>query len=231
MDLQDRAAIVTGGGRGIGRAIALALAGEGARVAIGARTSEQLEAVLEELRSVGAEAMAMGVDITDEGSVARLVGAALDRFGRVDILVNNAGVWLPGPLADYSLASWQMTMATNLQGVFLCSRAVFPSMKEGGGGVIINVSSVRGREGYPGMAAYCASKFGVNGLTEALAREWRPFNIRVNAVCPGPVDTAFATGAPRDEERILPEDVASLVVFLASDGARHITGEAILVEK
>jgi NAD(P)-dependent dehydrogenase (short-subunit alcohol dehydrogenase family) len=109
-------------------------------------------------------------------------------------------------------------------------------MREAGGGRIINISSVWGKERWFGMAslhaaAYCASKFGVNGLTQALSYEWRPYNIRVNSVCPGPVDTAFAAGAPRDRERILPEDVADLVVYLACEEARHITGEAIIVDK
>ena len=122
-------------------------------------------------------------------------------------------------------------MATNLRGVFLCTRAVFRPMEEAGGGKIINISSIRGKEGYPGMAAYCASKFGVNGLIQALAEEWRPFNIKVNAVCPGPVDTGFATGEARDETRILPEDVADLALFLASEEAEYITGEAITVAK
>lgn len=231
MGLVDRVAIITGGGRGIGRAIGLAFAREGARLAICSRTEAEIEEVAAEIDRLGGEVLPVVADVTDEESVSRLIGDTLRRFGRVDILVNNAGVWLPGNLHDYSLADWESTVATNLRGVFLCTRAVFGPMKEGGGGKIINISSIRGKEGYPGMAAYCASKFGVIGLTQTLAEEWKPFNIKVNAVCPGPVDTAFADGAARDETRILPEDVADLVVFLASEEAEHIDGEAITVEK
>lgn len=195
------------------------------------RTRAEVEKVAAEVEWWGGEALPVVADVTDEKSVSSLVGKTLERFGRVDLLVNNAGVWLPGGLQDYSLADWETTMATNLRGVFLCTKAVFGPMKEGGGGKIINISSIRGKEGYPGMAAYCASKFGVIGLTQALAEEWKPFNIKVNAVCPGPVDTTFAEGAARDETRILPEDVAHLVVFLALDEADYISGEAIAVER
>ena len=231
MRLLDRVAIITGGGRGIGRAIALAFAREGAKVVICSRTWVEVEKVAAELKRFGGEALPVVADVTDEESVSSLVGRTQERFGRVDLLVNNAGVWLPGDLQGYSLADWETTMAANLRGVFLCTRAVFGPMREGGGGKIINISSIRGKEGYPGMAAYCASKFGVIGFTQALAEEWEPFNIKVNAVCPGPVDTAFAEGAARDEIRILPEDVADLVVFLASDEADYISGEAITVAK
>lgn len=231
MRLLERVAIITGGGRGVGRAIALAFAREGAKVVICSRTRAEVEKVAAEVEWWGGEALPVVADVTDEKSVSSLVGKTLERFGRVDLLVNNAGVWLPGGLQDYSLADWETTMATNLRGVFLCTKAVFGPMKEGGGGKIINISSIRGKEGYPGMAAYCASKFGVIGLTQALAEEWKPFNIKVNAVCPGPVDTTFAEGAARDETRILPEDVAHLVVFLALDEADYISGEAIAVER
>lgn len=231
MRLLERVAIITGGGRGVGRAIALAFAREGAKVVICSRTRAEVEKVAAEVEWWGGEVLPVVADVTDEKSVSSLVGKTLERFGRVDLLVNNAGVWLPGGLQDYSLADWETTMATNLRGVFLCTKAVFGPMKEGGGGKIINISSIRGKEGYPGMAAYCASKFGVIGLTQALAEEWKPFNIKVNAVCPGPVDTTFAEGAARDETRILPEDVAHLVVFLALDEADYISGEAITVER
>lgn len=231
MRLLERVAIITGGGRGIGRGIALAFAREGAKVVICSRTRAEVEKVAAEVEWWGGEVLPVVADVTDEKSVSSLVGKTLERFGRVDLLVNNAGVWLPGGLQDYSLADWETTMATNLRGVFLCTKAVFGPMKEGGGGKIINISSIRGKEGYPGMAAYCASKFGVVGLTQALAEEWKPFNIKVNAVCPGPVDTTFAEGAARDEARILPEDVAHLVVFPALDEADYISGEAITVER
>lgn len=236
MRLPERVAIVTGGGRGIGRAIALAFAREGARIAVCSRTKADVERMVVELEEMGAEALGVVADVRDETSVAGLVSSVVAHFGRIDILVNNAGVWIPGDFQDYSLDDWETTMATNLRGVFLCSRAVFKPMKQAGGGNIVNISSVWGKERWFGMAfwnaaAYCASKFGVNGLTQALSYEWQPYNIRVNSVCPGPVDTGFSLGEPRDVVRILPEEVAELVVFLASEDAKHINGEAIIVDK
>lgn len=231
MQFQDQVVIVTGGGRGIGRAIARAFAQEGAKVAICSRTAAELDSVAGELDDFGAEALSCETDVSDPEDVSRLVDKTIEQFGHIDILVNNAGVWIPGSAEDYSLSDLQTTMEINVNGVFLCSQAVFDSMAEHNGGSIVNMSSVRGQEGYPRMAAYSASKFAVNGLTEALAREWQSHDIRVNAVCPGPVDTGFAAGEPRDNARILPDDVADATLFLASEEAEHITAETLVVSK
>jgi 3-oxoacyl-[acyl-carrier protein] reductase len=230
MSFQGQVVVVTGGGRGIGRAIARAFAQEGAKVVICSRTRAELDSAAEEIDELGAEVLSCETDVSDPDDVAELVDRTIERFGGVDILVNNAGVWIPGSAEDYPLSDLQTTMDVNVHGVFLCSQAVFDSMADDGG-VIVNVSSVRGLEGYPRMAAYSASKFAVNGLTEALAREWQSHDIRVNAVCPGPVGTGFADGEPRDRSRILPEDVADATLFLASEDAEHVTAETLVVSK
>jgi NAD(P)-dependent dehydrogenase (short-subunit alcohol dehydrogenase family) len=245
MRLSGKVAIVTGGGRGIGRAIALQMSREGARLAIAARSEADLAAVAAEIEGLcrnppdcaqDCAVLPVVTDVRDEASVQNLVEQTLARFGRIDILVNDAGVWIPGPIQEYSLDDWQTTIDTNLRGAFLCTRAVFEPMGRAGGGSIVNISSVWGKERWAGMAewsaaAYSASKFGVNGLTQALSFEWKRYGIRVNSICPGPVDTGYAQGRPRDDERILPEEIAELAVFLASDESRHITGEAIVVSK
>lgn len=231
MALEGQVAIVTGGGRGIGRAIARAVTEAGASIVVCSRTREEVDAVAEELRELGGAAVPIVTDVSDPESVDDLVATTLEEFGRVDVLVNNAGVWIAGGSDEYSVDDWETTMAINARGPFLCAQRVYEPMREQGGGIIINISSIRGLEGYPRMAAYSASKFAVNGLTEALSREWNDDGIRVNAVCPGPVDTGYATGQPRNEARILPEDVADLVTFLASDDAEYVNGEAIVVSK
>lgn len=227
MEFSEQVVIVTGGGRGIGRAIANAFAREGAKIVICSRTRKELDRTARELEERGADVLSSVTDVSNAEEVARLIERTRERFGRIDVLVNNAGVWLPGSAAKYPISDLEKTLEVNVVGVFLFSQAVFEPMRDGGGGVIVNVSSVRGKEGYPGMAAYSASKFAVNGLTEALAREWEPHDIRVNAVCPGPVDT----GDSRDESRILPGDVADLTLFLASDRAEHVTAETVVVSK
>lgn len=231
MPFQNQVVLVTGGGRGIGRAIALKFAEEGATIIIAARSDSELESVAEELRTRGAEALPVVTDVTEPASVATLFERTVDRFGRLDVLVNNAGVWIPGDSEEFAVADWDTTMDVNARGAFLCSQQAYEPMSDQGGGRIINVSSVRGKEGYPYMAAYSASKFAMNGLTEALSREWVDDGIQVNAVCPGPVDTGSATDEPRDEARILPEDVAELTLFLASSRAKHVTGETVVVSK
>ena len=227
MQFSDQVVIVTGGGRGIGQAIALSFARSSANVVICSRTQEELDGTARKLKEIGADVLTCVTDVSDPAAVSRLVERTRDRFGHIDVLVNNAGVWLPGDAAEYEVSALDTTMDINVKGVFLCSQAVFEPMREQGSGNIVNISSVRGKEGYPGMAAYSASKFAVNGLTEALAREWEPHDIRVNAVCPGPVDT----GESRDKSRIRPENVADITLFLASKQSDHVTGETVVVSK
>jgi NAD(P)-dependent dehydrogenase (short-subunit alcohol dehydrogenase family) len=240
-----RAALVTGGGRGIGRAIALALSGPGTFVAVAGRTRSQLEAVAGELKGRGGTAAAIEMDVTNEASVDSAMRELRGLTHRLDVLVNNAGIGGGEPVAESDIERWRRTVDTNLTGPYLVTRAALPVFN--GGGRIVNLSSVLGRFGVPGYTAYCASKHGVIGFTRALALELAPRGITVNAVCPGWVDTemaeqgmqqgASATGQTFEQFRevalgavpikriIQPEEVAELVRFLASPAAAAITGQ------
>ena len=197
--LNDAVVIITGASSGIGAATALKLAERGTRLSLLARAPERLEKVRAEALSRGAkEALALACDLRDEAQVESARAATLARFGRMDILINSAGLSLNGLVDGYSLADWRTVLDTNLTGTFLTCRAVLPTMKQQGGGQIINISSGAGRNGIPQMAAYCAAKFGVIGFTEALALEVRNDNIRVAVLLPGSVATNFSHTAKRD---------------------------------
>jgi NAD(P)-dependent dehydrogenase (short-subunit alcohol dehydrogenase family) len=217
--LKDRVAIVTGAGRGIGRAVALAFCREGAAVALAARTASELEAVATQIRSHAGRALAVPTDVTQEASVAALVEKALAEFGRVDILVTSAGAATFAPLLDTKPQDWDRMMAVNVRGVFLACRAVLPPMMKQRSGTIINIVSVAAKRAIPGAAAYAASKHAVLGLTQVLAEEMRSHGVRVGAVSPGAVDTALwdAVPSPPDRSRMLrPEDVAEAALLMAS---------------
>lgn len=228
--LQGKIAIVTGGGRGIGRATAIALVQEGADVAIIARTARELRETAELIEAVGRRVLVYPGDVTKRTDVQRLVQGTLEAFGRIDILVNNAGVAFCKPFATTSEEEWRQTIEVNLYGVFLATKAVLPSMKRQGAGVIVNVSSGAGKYGFPSLAAYCASKFGLNGFTEALAREVAGDGIRVYAICPGGVNTRmYLDMFPRADPRSLlqPKDVARVIVDLATGRRGASNGSAV----
>ena len=231
MKLKDKVAIVTGAGTGIGRAIALAYVQEGASVVLVGRTQETLATVAEEVIALGGEALVVRASVSKPPEVRRVVEEALARFGKVQILVNNAGVFIYKGFLDLSLEDWDDTIDTNLKGIFLCCQAVLPGMIKQKQGNIINISSIHGKIGDANLSAHCASKFGVIGLTQALAREVIDHNINVNVICPGQVksnwvDEPEALPTPLST-RLKPADVARVAVFLASPDSSIMTGSVI----
>jgi NAD(P)-dependent dehydrogenase (short-subunit alcohol dehydrogenase family) len=240
-----RVALVTGGGRGIGRAIAFSLSGQDTLVAVSGRTAAQLKRTADEIAQRGGRSLALEMDVTDEASVASAMAALRAQAPRLDVLVNNAGIGGGEPVAGSDVARWKSVIDTNLTGMYLVTREALPVMNDGGR--IVNISSVLGRFGVPGYTAYCASKHGVIGFTRALALELTPRQITVNALCPGWVNTdmaadgmrmgAAATGQTFEEFRasalgrvpigriIQPEEVAELVKFLAAPATAAITGQ------
>jgi 3-oxoacyl-[acyl-carrier protein] reductase len=221
--------LVTGAGRGAGRAIARRLADEGAAVALLARSPDQLQTVAREIETAGGRALVTLADVADPDAVERAVAATEARFGGLDAVVNNAGISRTAPSADFPLENWHQVLDTNLTGAFVCSRAAYPALKRRGGGQIIAIASGAGRQGYPGMAAYCASKFGLIGLMQALAAEWGPDQIKVSTILPGSILTDFgdraADRARSGARYIHPEDVGEAVVYLLTQPGRAWTQE------
>lgn len=227
--LKGKVALITGGGRGIGRAIALGFAREGARVAIAARTRAEVEAVAAEIEAeLGMAALALTCDIVEEEQVKNLVQAVLASFGQVDILVNNAGIGVARPVYGMTRLNWDRALAVNLTGTFLCTKHVWKPMVAAGGGSILNISSLAGTRGMPMLSAYAASKWGQIGFTLSVAEEGKPVNIRVNALAPGKGDTAIRAAVTEDKTRLLrAEDHVGAAIFLASDEARYVTGQVL----
>lgn len=217
MELKGRVVLVTGAGRGIGRALAHAFAGAGAKVALLGKTKKNLVEVQKELKDSGVPTVVLAADVTDEGAVSRTVAAAEQELGPVDVLVNNAGIFAAAPIEKMDAVVFDRILSVNLRGPFLMSRAVLPGMQSRKRGHIVNISSTAGRRGFAGGGAYCASKFGLVGLTEAMRYEARASNVRVSCVFPSTVDTSLVRKAGLDfnaKTAIRPEDVAKAVVSL-----------------
>ena len=234
MKFSNTTVLVTGAGRGIGRSVALRFAEEGARVAAVARTEADLAETVRLVAAAGGRCVALPGDVTLRGAAEECVRRAEEAFGPVDILVNNAGVFLWRPFLELTPDEWDLVLATNLTGAASFCRAVLPGMVQRKRGRIVNVSSVHGMRGDANVAAHSAAKFGLIGLTQSLAKEFRGANIAVNAVCPGTVETKLdeigaASRAAPLAEKLWPRDVAKAVIFLASDDAAGITGAALEV--
>jgi NAD(P)-dependent dehydrogenase (short-subunit alcohol dehydrogenase family) len=231
MILLNKVAVVTGGGRGIGREIALALAREGADIAVAARKDREISVVAAEIEKLGRRSLAVPMDVRSSRDVKNLFRRTEAVLGSIDILVNDAGIAFRKTLAETSNREWGMIIDTNLRGTFLCCREVLPVMTKGGGGVIVNISSGAGKSGIPELSAYCASKFGVIGLTESLAYEVAKNGIRVYAVCPGGVDTGmYRSLYPEDASPLLrPEHVAARVLELCLPECRIRSGSSVEV--
>ncbi len=241
IDLTGKTAIVTGAGRGIGRAIALSLAEAGADVVVAARSLAQIEKTHNMIIDKGRKSLFFSVDVTRKDAVVDMVEKTVKNFGGVHILVNNAGVVNRGPLLDYSEEAWDSVMDTNVKGVFLCTQAVGRYMIEQNYGKIINIASTGGVMAGSNNAAYHASKAAVILFTKAVALEWIRYNINVNAIGPGFVDTEMLSS--RSEKSIqklikaipmrrlaTPEEIAPLTVFLASDLSNYVVGEHVIVD-
>jgi NAD(P)-dependent dehydrogenase (short-subunit alcohol dehydrogenase family) len=251
MQLEGKIAVITGGGRGLGKGIALTFAAEGADIVIAARTESALKETAAEIEKMGRQCLAVVTDTAIPEQIHRMVAKTLERFGRVDILVNNAGISGPSvSIADMDLEGWNQTLTINLTGAMLCTKYILKeSMIPRKSGSIINISSVSGRFGHANRSPYAASKWGIIGLTQTLAMEVGKFGIRANCIAPGPVvgeriewamkkvsqsqgisyEQAVANEVARTAlgRMVKPEDVGYLAVFLASDRAANITGQTV----
>jgi len=224
--LAGKVALVTGGSRGIGRAIALRLAELGSHVAICGRNEAKLMETNAAILALGVRAIALRTDVTQLNDVAKLVDKVESTLGPISILVNNAGMGSFGPMHEKTEAEWDELMNTNVKSVFLVSRAVIPGMIERGGGDIINISSLAGKSVFAGGGVYCASKWAVQGLSGCMAEELREHGIRVSTVCPGSVATEFAGRGPKDATKVLkPDDVAHAVAMIAMQGPQSFVSE------
>ncbi len=239
--LEGKTALITGGARGIGREIVLKFAKEGANIALCDINLQQAEETAKEVKDLGREAIAFGVDVADSKVVQEMVDKILDKFGKIDILINNAGITRDALLIRMSEQDWDSVISVNLKGTFNCTKAVAKVMLKARSGRIVNIASIIGLMGNAGQANYSASKAGIIGLTKSVAKELAPRGINVNAIAPGFIQTDMTARLPEDiRNRMLseiplgrfggPEDVARLALFLSSENSSYITGQVIQVD-
>ncbi len=242
MDLSNKVALITGSGRGIGKTIAMKLAGAGANIVINdIGEASAVESVADEIRAMGRESLAVVADISSSADVDRMVAETIDKLGRIDILVNNAGITRDRLLIRMTEEEWDMVLAVNLKSVFLCTRAVLKHMTKQRSGRIISMASIVGIMGNAGQANYAAAKAGIIGFTKTIAKEAAPRGITVNAIAPGFIDTQMTQQLSDTQKEALkqriplgtlgtPDDVAAAVAFLASEEAAYITGHVLNVD-
>lgn len=245
-NLKNKVAIITGARRGMGRAHALTLAKAGAKVVISDISQEDCDKVVEEVKKQGGEAIAVACDISKKSEVENLIAKTVKEWGRVDILVNNAGICEFSPFLEISEEAWNKTIDINLKGYFLCSQAAAKEMAKQKSGVIVNIASVAMGQvgmGFSGIAHYCATKGGIVAMAEAMALELAQYNIRVNTIAPGFIDTPMAASVKQDKNSLQgtlsqiplrrpgdPQEIANAVLFLASDDSSYMTGSVIVVD-
>jgi 3-oxoacyl-[acyl-carrier protein] reductase len=238
--LRGRTALVTGASSGLGRATAIALSAAGADVALVARSAEELESASEEASAADGRTLALPLDLAGEDDATTAVRQTVEAFGGIDVLVNAAGTDAPGPVEELSVEGWDRTLSVNLRAPFLLSKAAFPRMREAGGGTIVNVSSVAGKKGWANASAYCASKFGLTGLTQALADEGREHGIRAIVLYPGAMATNWGAFSPEERRqnepneapamRVLrPERVADFIAWFVASPPEFVLTEGIVL--
>ncbi len=243
MKLENKVAIVTGSRRGIGKAIALELAKNGANVVVSDINLEEQKQVVKEIKELGQKALAIKADVTSNKEVENMVQKTIDTFGKIDILVNNAGVFVQKPFQEMTEKDWDKVLDVNLKGNFLCTKAVSKHMIKQESGKIISIASIAGEVGFRGSSAYCASKAGIVNLTKELALELAPKNINVNAIAPGVIKTKMTESmlADKKQRKALmnnipfnrvgePEDIGKAALFLASSDSDYITGHTLVVD-
>ena len=243
MDLKNKVAIITGSRKGIGKAIALALAKAGANVVVSDINLDDCNKVVEEIKAIGKKGLAVKADVSNPEDVSQMINLTTEKFGKVNILVNNAGIYMQKSLTDVTEQDFDRILDINLKGVFLCSKAAVPEMIKQGKGKIINITSIAGQVGFANSSAYCASKGAIINLTRELALELAQYKINVNAIGPGVIETDMTKDLLKDKaikETLLaniplnrigkPEDIANAALFLASDNSDYITGITLFVD-
>lgn len=238
--LEGRAALVTGASSGLGRAAAITLARAGADVALVARSAKELQSAKEEISKTGRRALTLPTDLAKEEETVAAVEQTIEALGRIDVMVNAAGTDAPGMVEDLGVEGWDRTLNVNLRAPFLLSKAAFPHMREAGGGTIVNISSVAGKKGWANASAYCASKFGLTGLTEALADEGKEHGIRAIILYPGAMATNWGVFTPEERQQnepkeapptqvLAPERVAEFIAWFAASPPEFVLTEGIIV--